>query len=205
MDVSIALTLGVIASLIAQLVWSVYAFKIPIIRRFSQYSISGVYATRFTTDVADGDFIELVLLRQNGDKINLYMENYNSGRATIWKYGGKGIIRSSQIAITYYPQQKTKPNVGVFSLRSMSTESGDLLLSGLFTQLIDRPGKDLHTFSQKYYLRRISIPFLRQLRILFHHTYFNSYSEVQEYFQSQGILEDLIYNEKDSSKFIYSE
>ena len=98
--------------------------------------------------MVDGEFVELVKIQQKGDKINLYMENYNSNRSSVWRYGGSGYCRASQIAITYFPLDKSKPNIGVFSLRNSSTPNGEILLAGVFTQLIDWPDHELQTISQ---------------------------------------------------------
>jgi hypothetical protein len=203
LEFAIALLLGVIASLIAQLAWNVYAYKIPIIQRFSEFSLSGIYAARFSSSMVEGEFVELVKIRQYGDKINLYMENYNSKRFSIWRHGGNGICRSSQIAITYYPLDKTKPNIGVFSLRGSSTEDGEVLLSGVFTQLIDRPDLELQTISQRYYLQRIDLPFKRQFNIFFQKPYFEDYKELMSYLESRNSWDRLDYKPDDKCKIVH--
>ena len=132
MEFLIAILLGVIASLIAQLIWNVYAYRIPILRKPPKFSLSGIYATRISSRMVDGEFAEIVKIRQKGNKLNFYMENYNSNRISVWMYGGNGYCRASQIALSYSPVDKSKPNIGVFSIKSIIVKLVLGLLPWLF-------------------------------------------------------------------------
>ena len=131
------------------------------------------------------------------------MENYNSNRSSVWRYGGSGYCRASQIAISYFPLDKSKPNIGVFSLRNSSTPNGEILLAGVFTQLIDWPDHELQTISQRYYLQKVDISFKKQINIFFQKPYFKDYKELKSYMESKNSWERLGYKPNDKCKVVH--
>lgn len=184
---------GVLGSLIAAIIWYVVMERLPILPGRKAFSISGVWYSEFPAPDSCGHSIEIVRVRQIRDRVALYIENYNATRPRhgVLRLKGYGIYRNSILCSYYYFQDLSNPDVGVFALKSQTSEGGGTIMKGVFTQFIQREHvyKD-EPHTQTYILRRVDLPFHIQLRRLVGTPYLGDYNAAVAYLQGRGLLKE---------------
>lgn len=184
MDIFLALTLGVIAGLITNSIWH-QLYKVRKIFGDSKYSLSGLYVTKFSADAVPGEFIEVVEIQhKNRDTLDVSFETYNSNddRNRICK--GYGYIRSSHVGIVFYYRDNFLSDIGTIILKSKSTNQGDIILSGYFSQIIDREETKRQIYTSPYKLVGVETSFKKRINKLIKGRYFENYDDCKKFIEN---------------------
>lgn len=176
-DLFESIIIGLIGGGVLKVLHIIYLKVVNVIYLNSNFSISGVWVTEFDSYVEGKSNIEVVNVTQNKESISFYLEQYHTLSGEVRKFRGKGIFRSGELSVVYFPINKNTIQNGSLILKITHTPSREAFLSGIYVEFA--PTENAFDVAKgAYNLYRHEIPFKTKITRLFKGSYYSSYDEV---------------------------
>lgn len=147
------------------------------------FTISGTWLADFPSYIPGKHNIELVRISQEQEKIRLYIEHYNNlERNNFLKVEGSGVFRASKMSAVYYPIGTSDSRSGVFTLRTITTPTGDVL-KGKYAEFESTEKGDILHNNEDYTLTRINLPWKNRIKMKLNIPCFKNYDDLEGFLQ----------------------
>lgn len=164
-----------------------YNYFQNILFSYRNFTISGIWLANFLSHIKDKRNLELVRISHDQENIGLYMEQYSNLRNRIYKFEGSGVFRASKMSAVYYPLEKSEITHGVLALRTISTQAGEVALTGKYTEFeTTENGETLRNVD--YTLKRIKLPLVKRIWMKFRIPCFRDYAELNAYLSENKLV-----------------
>ena len=162
-------------------------FKNISFSRNQGFTISGTWLADFSSYIQGKHNYELVRIRQEQEKIRLYIEQYNNlEENNILKIEGSGVFRASKMSAVYYPVDPSESYSGVFALRTLTSNGG--VLKGKYAEFESTESGDILHNNENYTLKRINLPLKQRINLKLNILCFKNYDDLEVFLQKKYLF-----------------
>lgn len=182
-EILAAIILGVPGSMLAALLYEIFASKMPTFKIFGSVKVDGFWIGVVNSRHANNPCpaINMYRIRENRGNLKVYIEHYKKCLDYHISISGVGLFNSPQIAIAYQFDKRRIHQSGTLTARLRNNDGKSELLA-TFCQYIEKKGSaesSILTFvCEEYILKKIDLPINRKMRAFFGLPYYNSYAYV---------------------------
>ncbi len=172
--------LGVMGVIVERIFIFLRAYLKNIIFAHQYFTIAGIWLANFPSYIEGKHNLELVRISHNQENIRAYIEQYSNNRINVYKFDCCGVFRGNKMSAAYYPLDKSVLLHGVFTLRAISTRTGEVALTGKYNEFQStEEGEPLR--DGNYTLKKIKLPLIESIKMKFHKQSFKSYDDLKAY------------------------